>query len=679
ESSTGDDYIKTVPRRGYRFVAAVRESWGEEGLDIPTAELMRRVDLKEKKIAETFPRIGAAAVVKLKEYVAEKERAAEPASPVERPAPAPPVMDVPGKPNRKPVVIGAIGLLVIAASVVAWLLVRANRSSAPFANPTIANLTMAGNLQCIAVSPDGKYVVFGRTDKTRISSLNLLQLSTSSARVILPAEEAQYHAVTISPDGGFIYFVKVRNDVPNRTLYRVPLFGGEVKKLLDNVETGVAFSPDGKQIAFRRGANERREALLLVANADGTGEREVASIKYPETFNDPAWSPDGNVIAASAGHAEGGKNRYIVAVRTRDWTARTVHPERWQWIGQMAWLPDSSGLVMVGNREASEPIQIWHLSYPSGETRRITNDSNSYSRLSLSADGRLMTALHQKRVTSLWIAPADEIRNAQQVTFGAGGYRGQLSWTPEGRIVFDSEAGNTTAISIMDADGSNQRHLTSDAAGPEINGYSTVTGDGRYIVYFSDLSGVRHIWRMNADGGNPIQLTNGKGEDHPACSPDGNWVVFTQKEVAGLSHPTLSKVPIDGGPPAQLNQAFAGFPAVSPDGKMIACAYSPRLNTPWQPAVLSFEDGHLLKLFPQPLKGSPQLRWTPDGRAIAYVDYPVGLSRLWVQPLEGGAPKPLLELETDRIFGFDWSRDGKRLAYVRGFWALNAVTVTDAK
>ncbi|MGH9844820.1 MAG: winged helix-turn-helix domain-containing protein, partial [Blastocatellia bacterium] len=46
ESSTGDDYIKTVPRRGYRFVAAVRESWGEEGLDIPTAELMRLVDLK---------------------------------------------------------------------------------------------------------------------------------------------------------------------------------------------------------------------------------------------------------------------------------------------------------------------------------------------------------------------------------------------------------------------------------------------------------------------------------------------------------------------------------------------------------------------------------------------------------------------------------------------------------
>jgi TolB protein len=485
--------------------------------------------------------------------------------------------------------------------------------------------------------------------------------------------------VTVSPDGGFIYFVKVQNDVPNRTLYRVPLFGGEVKKLLNDVETGVAFSPDGKQIAFRRGSNERRETLMIVANADGTGEREVARLKYPENFNDPAWSPDGSTIVASAGHAEGGKNRYIVAVRTRDWTARTVLPERWQWIGQMAWLPDSSGLVMVGNREAAEPIQIWHLHYPSGETRRITNDSNSYNRLSLSADGRLMVALHQKRVTSLWIGPADDPRSAQQVTFGAGGYRGQLSWTPEGRLVFDSEAGNSTAISIMDADGSNQRHLTSDVDGPEINGYSTVTGDGRYIVYFSDLSGVRHIWRMNADGSNPIQLTNGKGEDHPAPSPDGQWVVFTQKEIPGLSHQSLWKVSIDGGPPAQLTSAFTGFPAVSPDGKLVACSYSPDIISPGQPAVLSFEDGRLLKLFPQTLKGSPRLGWTPDGRAIAYVDYPVGPSRLWIQPLEGGAPKLLLEIETDRIFGFDWSRDGKRLAYVRGFWALNAVTITDAK
>jgi len=673
ESSTGDDYIKTVPRRGYRFVATVNESWGGEGPDIPTAELLRLVDLKEKKIAEAFPRVGAAAVVKLKEYVAEKESALEPAAPIAWP---PPAVDVPQKQNRKLAAIGAIGLLVITASVAGWLLFRADRSAAPFANPSVANLTMAGNMQCIAVSPDGKYAVYGQADKARLSSLRVMQISTSTSQVIVPPEEVQYHAATVSPDGSYVYFVRFRNDSPARTLYRVPLLGGVATKLLDEVETAVAFSPDGKQMAFRRGAQDRREAVMFIANADGTGEREVASLKYPETFSDPAWSPDGKLIACSAGHAEGGRNRYVVAIRVGDWAMRTIIPERWQWIGQMAWLPDSTGLVMVGNREAAEQIQIWHLDYPSGETRKITNDSNSYNRLSMSADARVIAALHMKRVTSLWIADADAVGKAQQITFGAGGYRGKLSWTPDGRIVFDSEAGNATTISMIDADGSNQRHLTTERA---IIGYPTVTPDGRYILYFSDLSGARHIWRMNLDGGNPVQLTRGRGEDHPTCSPDSKWVAYTEKEMTGLGKPTLWKISIDGGRPVRITDSFTAYPSVSPDGKLLACSYSPTTDTPWQPAIFSFEDGRLLKLFPQPIKGAPLLRWMPDGRGIVYAENPIGSSKLWMQPLEGGDPKLLLEIETDRIFGFDWSRDGKRLAYVRGFWALNAVTVTDVR
>ena len=50
-----------------------------------------------------------------------------------------------------------------------------------------------------------------------------------------------------------------------------------------------------------------------------------------------------------------------------------------------------------------------------------------------------------------------------------------------------------------------------------------------------------------------------------------------------------------------------------------------------------------------------------------------------MQPVEGGERKLLLEFETDRIFGFDWSKDGKRFAVVRGIWALNAVTITESK
>ena len=129
---------------------------------------------------------------------------------------------------------------------------------------------------------------------------------------------------------------------------------------------------------------------------------------------------------------------------------------------------------------------------------------------------------------------------------------GNLSLTADDRIVFDSEAGSAYAISIMNANGSNQKRLSGEPNREATIGYATATPDGRYILYFSDVAGARNIWRMNSDGSNPVQLTKGTGEDHPACSPDSKWVVFTKQERSGSGKPTLWKVSIDGGQPVQL-------------------------------------------------------------------------------------------------------------------------------
>jgi hypothetical protein len=47
--------------------------------------------------------------------------------------------------------------------------------------------------------------------------------------------------------------------------------------------------------------------------------------------------------------------------------------------------------------------------------------------------------------------------------------------------------------------------------------------------------------------------------------------------------------------------------------------------------------------------------------------------------LEGGPARELAELGNDRVFAFDWSPDGKRLACVRGRWAANVVLIRDFK
>jgi Tol biopolymer transport system component len=181
---------------------------------------------------------------------------------------------------------------------------------------------------------------------------------------------------------------------------------------------------------------------------------------------------------------------------------------------------------------------------------------------------------------------------------------------------------------------------------------------------------------MNRDGSNPVQLTEEEQADHPNCSPDGRGVIYTK---TGKDHPKLWRVSIDSGEAVQLIDAFTAYPAVSPDGKMIACLYSELTESAWKIALLPFAGGPPVKIFPHKIEGSTRLRWTPDGRSLTYAENLPGSSKIWIQALEGGEPKPFVEFENDRIFGFDWSPDGKRLICVRGIWSSNAVLVKDFK
>ena len=662
-------YIMTVPGQGYRFISDVREI-SEESLDVRVTERTRTTIVVSEEIENPNDALdqlplapGAISSPVLEIQALEAGRADS-------------FID---RIKRHRAVIGVAAVAVLAALIGAiWLYGFGGRgrpdtlTAEPYLRMALTNLTTSGDVICAALSPDGNYVGYARADSIQQNSLWIMQLATFTGQVVIPPAAVQYHALTFSPDGKYIYYVMRENNATARALYRVSLLGGPSKKLLDRVETAVAFSPDGHQIAFRRGLHDRRESALFIANADGTGEREVAAVKYPEGLGDPAWSPDGKVIVCAAGHTAGGSNKYLVQVSVGDWAVNPLSSQKWRWIGQPSWLNDSSGLMMIASEEAAAPYQIWHLAYPSGEARKITNDSNYYNNLSMSADSNMLISLQSQLDTKVWAVPVEDASRAKQITYGAGGHRGKISWTADGKIVYDSSVGNFTAISIMDADGSGPKNLMGDMTGRAIVGNSTVSANGRYIVYSSDLTGTRHIWRMDIDGSNQVQLTAGGGEDHPDCSPDGKWVYYTDVSSEEYS---LWRVPIDGGKSEQLIDEFINFPAVSPDGKLLACIYV-EPTSPWRLAVFSTEGGQALKVFPNVIQGSTALRWTPDGRGITYGENPIGSSKIWIQPLEGGPPRKMIETETDRVFDFDWSPDGKQLACIRGIWARNIVLVT---
>ncbi len=670
QTPDGEGYIVTVPRRGYRFAAGVRELAEGEGPQSEPASINLDVNLAAKSGAAVSAAPATAPINESCESLTPREDTVSNRSLGVRLSP------------RALIILSAAVLLVVAASI-AWFISQKYRGANRSRNMSVAALTTAGNVLTAAISPDGAYVAYGASENADRSALWIEQLSTSTRRAIIPAAECRYYALTFSPDGGHVYYVAATKEFPKRSVYRVSVLGGPSKRLFEDINAAVSFSPDGSKIALRRAVDVRRAIILSVADADGGNEKEIASSRYPELFYDPAWSPDGKMIACAAGNPEGVADMYVVGVSVGEWAMKTISARRWKWIGQMAWLDDSRNLVMVARENSSSARQVWLLDSATGEARRITNDANTYNRLSLAARSGVIAVLHVKQVSNVWLIPAGG-GDGKQITLAAGGYRGELSWAPDGKIVYESEAGASPAISVMEADGSGARLLTGELTGRAYVGRGNVSPDGRYVVFTSDLKGERHIWRLNIDGSNPVQLTNGTGEDNPYCSPDGRWVFYTKLERAGANLPMIGRVSIDSGEMKQLTEAFTVNPSVSPDGKLFACLQAEGPGPfPWNIAVYSVDgpvDGRRpIKLFSQPIQ-TQTVRWTPDGRGLTYYENPAsGASKLWIQSLDGGEPKLLAEFETDRIFGFEWSRDGKYLACVRGLWATDVVLIRDFK
>ena len=149
----------------------------------------------------------------------------------------------------------------------------------------------------------------------------------------------------------------------------------------------------------------------------------------------------------------------------------------------------------------------------------------------------------------------------------------------------------------MGADGSNPQRLTSNDRSSDFL-YPAVSHPGGFIVFTQvDRSGEQNIWRIDLDGSNLKQLTEGKEDLCPAVSPDGRWVVFNSSQ--GGKH-VLMKVSSEGGSASQLTDYTSTRPSVSPDGKWIACFYFPGQNQPGSLAMVPFAGGQPAKVFPLP-------------------------------------------------------------------------------
>ncbi len=568
--------------------------------------------------------------------------------------------------SNKGLLIGtAVGLLLLVVAGVGAYKFFTRKAPVNLHDMEITKLTQSGKAFGVAISPDGQYVVYVLRDGEK-QNLMVRQVATGSDVSVIPADVVLYVGLTFSPDGQYIYFTSSskENDLYN-ILRKMPVLGGVPVEIVKDIDTGVSFSPDGKRFAFLRGNPAKGKVGLFVANSDGSGEhilRDAPGDSNGPSMQRPAWSPDGKTIAYTLYDLS--NHRTLYAVSPEDGSARELYAS-YENLGQPTWLPDGGALLMAirerGPASATRG-QIWTISYPGGEARRLSNDLTNYHLgwLDISRDGSSLVTIENSRSSEIWVLPNGDSNQARQITSGGSPSNG-VSALGKDRFVFGNDAGEIFSIS---ADGSDRTMI---AGRDQRIVWALGCGDGKHIIAQRFRGGQPGVFRLDANGGNPFLLLPVQVPVEPLCSNDGQWVDYHSQEPPA----TQFRMSINGGnsEPLKLPKDAVDLAIASPDGQSLLLSSQDvqNLAAGIKIIVSSIHGGPALHTFDRIIgAGLNQEIWAPDGRAV---DYPVlrgGIENVWRQPLSGGPPKQLTHFTSGQTYNIAWSGDGKTLAAARG-------------
>jgi eukaryotic-like serine/threonine-protein kinase len=567
-------------------------------------------------------------------------------------------------------------LALIALAAVGFILFKYLKHAAPALdthNISIRRLTDHGqSVGFAAISADGKMLAYGRREIDR--SLRVKQVATGSEVTVVPPQAGFFGAgATFTPDDNYLYYTHRDPTNGNNTiLYSVPALGGTSRQILNDVASAVTFSPDGKRMAYLRNIHgDKEQWQLLVANSDGTSEHVIQTSPPDASFNgNPSWSASGDLIAAPHWQGAHGTGFGAIGIYTADGKPVRDIPIDFALVRAVAWMPDGSGIFFIGAaRSEGFREQVWFQPYPSGQPFKISNDLNRYGSISVTADGKSFVTNDTHSSSTIFVADVPAVFNdkvdwkftpiSNEINPGV-----DLSWTASGKLL---QRDNALQVFSTAADGTARTRLLENV--PLIIGINAC--GSRDVLSFAAVTGnTANIWRFNAATGETKQLEFGRDAEASSCTPDGKWVIY--REDNGNQARVL-KVSIDGGDPVEFARGNVHEPVVSPDGALVVYL---RFDGQGADAKSNFivqkiDGGPPIYTIPAPANAA-NLAWTPDGRAIAYVNNTTGnTTNIYMQPLIGGPPIQLTHFDSEPavVSAFAFSKDGKKLAVTRARYA----------
>jgi len=571
--------------------------------------------------------------------------------------------------------LGSGMFLAVAAVVLAvagfggYTLLQRTRHT-PFEKVSIENLTNNGKVSRAALSPDGKYLLHVMQENGT-QSLWLRHIPTGSNTQVVAPAATRYTGLTFSPDGNYIYFVRrEESDEDIDMLYSSPVLGGTPRLVLNDIDSPVAFAPDGQKFAYLHEHGSSLATDLFVAHSDGTPDHAIFEHRpLRSDGNTLAWSPDGKTIVIPVVQPTDKDLSGYMTVDAATGKSGLVGAASDKLFYEPSWFPDGSAILTSVSTSDTGFLrrQIGMISYPDGNFRQLTNDTTYYSHVSLAADGKTIVAIQSDPRYEMQIASVATPDVVHKVNFSSNvGYLG-WDWTEGGKIL----VAQGPDIREVDPNGG-ETVILSDAKHPP----DRVSSCGKYIIFRpigrATATSV-NLWRADTNGANQKQLTFGSNQNAPICSRDGKWLYYVD---LGEKSGVIKRVSTEGGNPETIVDTGNSWFSLSPDDKTILTVEERDSDhkTLLTMYAIGTKEKHIMDADPR-----SELSWVfmPDGKSLAYVVREKGVDNLWVQPLDGSPNRQLTHFTSELIATYDFSLDGSKIAFDRGHTESDAILLRD--
>lgn len=670
-SCLGDDpakpkYIETVIGAGYRFIAKVNELDSLGSVNGSVRQTIPPPHLQVAAVDSALPHSTIDAILPAAGGRTQEET-------------APNLTSVPtitfktprigGSGSRGKWAAGAIvGVILIAAGFYWWTALHSRIAGpSPIAGDLqISRLTASGAVEAANISPDGNYLAYVRNHQGK-ATLWLMQLASGRELQLVSLGNVFCPGLVFSPDGNFVYFACKHHSTASGVLDRIAILGGEPRQVLDGISGAPAISPDGQRIAFVRSTlTTQGTDSIVVANSDGSNERVIITYKSPGIhFSRVAFSADGQMLVYPV-------RGELMVIPVNGGNARALPVGGWRDIDDVSALPPGSDMALVGEPQDSKRSQLFLISLADGSVRQITHDLSTYLSVRATSDGKTLAGVQRVELSDIEeVVPGQEAHSKLLVTQNQNQIDAQgLAWTPDGKIIYSSQAEQRVEMTLVESDGLNPRQILAGSA--SITDLA-VSPRGDMVVFTRWAPGDRaNLWLVDMDGRHERKLTNGQQDFPAAFTPDGNWVVYGS--IQG-DKPVLMKVSVQGGTPLQLTNYTSDGPTVSPDGRWIACWYVPPRDQSPALAIVPIAGGPPAKTYRLPETArSSHLAWMPYGKAVSFIDSEDNASNIWQQPIAGGPAIQVTHFSSGKILNYQWSRDG-RLVLSRSMQLSDAVSL----